>query len=310
MADEPIFSVYHSFDEAPLDAAPLDEGDDSLHAHDLGRGGAVLLAPTRSTLAPEETHRNLVVPHPRDLKRGMAGKDVLALQRALSHAGFHSWKLRTGQFGAQLEKDLKAFQKAKGLTVDGVYGPKTHAKLAAVPGAYTAFEIDLILQTVETPMHKMQRIFLASAMQLYNMRSRVHYTQGWSRMWIVKHHITTVAELSRQLQVYEDCSSSMTGLYYIAGAPDPNGFRYNGLGYTGTLGVCGQRWTSAFRPPIGALPLYGSSFPWKHVTGVVSSPEAASVRVLSHGTEAGPLLLGIDYRGDRAQIRVYPGIHY
>jgi peptidoglycan hydrolase-like protein with peptidoglycan-binding domain len=300
------YSVYTSFDDVPLDEPSTSEGDDSLHAHDLGAGGALFLAPLRPTLAAPEAKPKLIVPHPRDLERGMAGKDVLALQRALSRAKFHSWNLRTGQFGAQLQKDVKRFQATHGLVSDGVYGKLTHSKLAKF---YTAYEIDLILQTMETPMHKAQRLWLAAAMQLYNMRARVHYTQGSARMWIVKHHLTTLADLAHQSTIYEDCSSSVTGLSYVAGVPDPNGFKYNGLGYTGTLGVMGRRWYGN-HPPIGTLGFYGRYYPWVHVVGVVSSETSKQIRVFSHGSEDGPLVLAADYRGLPSQWRVYPGLNY
>lgn len=298
--------VFHSFDEVPLDEPPLEEGDDSLHAHDLGAGHAVLLAPPGPTLPPGAIPERLIVPHPRDLHKGMKGPDVLALQRALSRAGFHSWNLRTGQFGVQLEKDVKAFQRKNGLIVDGVYGRATHAKLA---GSYTLFEINLILKVhVETPREKAQRLFLAAAMHLYNVRGSVHYTQGWSRMSIVKRHLATMVALNNAGPLYEDCSSSLTGLYYIARVPDPNGFGFNGLGYTGTMAVRGSRWGASLGGlPVAACGFYGW-YPFKHVVGVVS--RGAIPRVFSHGSETGPLVLRADYRGLPAQWRIYPGIHY
>lgn len=321
------FECYHSFEECPLDDPPPPDGDDSLHAHDMGAGLAVLLAPKvppttalgwplpRPTLGPVETTRKLVVPHPRDLKRKMAGKDVLALQRALSVAGFHSWNLRTGQFGAQLEKDVRRFQTAKKIKVDGQYGQVTHAHLAASRGpkgqpAYDGYGINLLLGMMSTPMEKSQQTLVAAAMALYNIRSRVHYTQGPSRMWIVKNHVKTAAGVSKAWAVYEDCSSSATGLYYIAGVPDPNQFRFNGLGYTGTLSVCGRRWTRATKPPIGALAFYGRAYPWTHVSVIINRPATGSSRVFSHGSEAGPYLLDVDYRSDHRQTREYSGMNY
>lgn len=295
--------VYHSFDDVPLDVPPLEEGDDSLHAHDLGAGGAVFLAPPTRTLPLGPQPRQLIIPHPRDLRKGMKGKDVLALQRALSRAGYHSWNLRTGQFGDQLEKDVKRFQQKTGLHVDGVYGTATHAKLARW---YTLFEINLILQVkVETPQQKAQRLFIAASMYLYNVRGRVHYTQGWSRMSIVKWHLRALALLQGAGPLYEDCSSLMTGLYYVAGVPDPNDFGYNGLGYTGTMAVRGQRHYGT--QPVGACGFYGS-YPFGHVVGALNV--GTIPRVITHGSEPGPLVLLADYRGLPAQWRTYPGIHW
>lgn len=62
------------------------------------------------------------------LKRGMNGADVKALQAALTKLGF-SPGAADGDFGPATEQAVTAFQQAKGLTADGVAGPKT---LAAV----------------------------------------------------------------------------------------------------------------------------------------------------------------------------------
>lgn len=295
--------VYHSFDDVPLDEPPVEDGDDSLHAYDLGAGGAVLLAPPRPTIPMIPAPDRLIVPHPRDLHRGMKGKDVLALQRALSRAGFHAWGLRTGQFGDQLYKDVRRFQQTKGLHVDGVYGRETHAKLAR---SYTLYEINLILQVhLETPQQRAQRLLIAAAMYLYNVRGRVHYTQGSARMSIVRWHLATLAKLQGAGPLYEDCSSGATGLFYIARVPDPNGFYYNGLGYTGTMAVRGQRHYGT--QPVGACGFYGW-YPYAHV--VVAVTVGTIPRVWSLGSEPGPLVLRADYRGLPAQWRTYPGIHW
>lgn len=70
--------------------------------------------------------------------------------------------------------------------------------------------------------------------------------------------------------IFEDCSSSVTGLYWLAGLPDPNGRGYDGYGYTGTLASHGRVvWRlgqplSQLRP--GDLIFYGGGFPHHHVT--------------------------------------------
>lgn len=60
-----------------------------------------------------------IVPYPgKPLKRGSKGKDVERIQRAL--------KIPVdGIFGKQTEAAVKAYQKRKGLTADGIVGPKT-----------------------------------------------------------------------------------------------------------------------------------------------------------------------------------------
>lgn len=61
------------------------------------------------------------------LKKGSKGAEVEALQKLLNKYGY---TLKAdGDFGANTDKQVKAFQKANGLTVDGIVGEKTLAKL-------------------------------------------------------------------------------------------------------------------------------------------------------------------------------------
>ena len=64
------------------------------------------------------------------LKRGMAGADVKAMQELLLQLGYKLPKYGTdGDFGAETEKAVLAFQKDEGLEQDGKYGDLTHAAL-------------------------------------------------------------------------------------------------------------------------------------------------------------------------------------
>jgi peptidoglycan hydrolase-like protein with peptidoglycan-binding domain len=62
------------------------------------------------------------------LSRGATGASVKQLQQALANAGFSPGAI-DGDFGAKTDAAVKAFQKAKGLGVDGVVGPKTWSAL-------------------------------------------------------------------------------------------------------------------------------------------------------------------------------------
>ena len=60
------------------------------------------------------------------LKKGCNGDDVKMLQKALINAGYSCGSTGAdGDFGTNTEKAVKAFQKVKGLTVDGIVGKKT-----------------------------------------------------------------------------------------------------------------------------------------------------------------------------------------
>ena len=71
------------------------------------------------------------------LKKGSSGPEVLTLQTSLKQLGFDPRGV-DGVFGPGCESAVIAFQKAKGLTADGIVGPNTMAALqssAAVAGA-------------------------------------------------------------------------------------------------------------------------------------------------------------------------------
>lgn len=70
----------------------------------------------------------------RVLKNGAKGDDVKAMQVLLEAAGCKGKmdSKKYGSFGAKTEAAVKAYQKKKGLTVDGICGPKTWAKLLGV----------------------------------------------------------------------------------------------------------------------------------------------------------------------------------
>lgn len=62
------------------------------------------------------------------LREGSKGASVVTLQNKLKAAGFNPGAA-DGAFGPKTEAAVKAFQRAKGLTADGVVGPKTWDKL-------------------------------------------------------------------------------------------------------------------------------------------------------------------------------------
>lgn len=64
------------------------------------------------------------------LKKGAKGNEVKAMQTLLIGYGFSCGSSGAdGDFGSNTDKAVRAYQKAKGLSVDGSCGPKTWAKL-------------------------------------------------------------------------------------------------------------------------------------------------------------------------------------
>lgn len=88
----------------------------------------------------------------RTLKRGSQGDDVAELQTELNDRGFDCGKV-DGIFGKGTESAVKAFQRASGLTADGIVGRKTWAALEAEIKLFTVtctgvtqVQVDKIMQ--------------------------------------------------------------------------------------------------------------------------------------------------------------------
>lgn len=69
-------------------------------------------------------------PNLRTLRKGDKGDDVKALQILLIGYGYSCGSYGVdGSFGSATDRAVRAYQKAKGLSVDGIVGPKTWAML-------------------------------------------------------------------------------------------------------------------------------------------------------------------------------------
>ena len=80
------------------------------------------------TLAPTTIAPITPTPTPLSMRLGYTGEAVRTVQRKLKELGYYTGSI-DGDFGAETEKAVKAFQKANGLTADGKVGEKTLAKL-------------------------------------------------------------------------------------------------------------------------------------------------------------------------------------
>lgn len=80
--------------------------------------------------APEKPHTESVVYDMKTLRKGSQGMQVMVLQYILNTKGYEAGK-EDGIFGANTLKAVKAFQKAQGLSIDGVVGKNTWGKLLA-----------------------------------------------------------------------------------------------------------------------------------------------------------------------------------
>lgn len=84
---------------------------------------------TNKTTTPTTTTKTNPYTKPtRNLRLWSTGNDVKWLQYALNREGYNCGTV-DGIFGSNTQKQVKAFQKAKGLDADGIVGPKTREAL-------------------------------------------------------------------------------------------------------------------------------------------------------------------------------------
>jgi hypothetical protein len=128
----------------------------------------------------------------------------------------------------------------------------------------------------------------------------LHYSK-----WMVEHKDRIFYEevrpfpLGAHLPQYNDCSATFTNLYYLAGAPDPNGFNFNGYGNTASLAMNGQRVERDIR--IGDAVIYyeGGFSQWDsvHVAIVVNSENQSDPLTMSHGQSSEPSFVRVSEDG-------------
>lgn len=82
----------------------------------------------------KNTESEVCIVEVKQLKKGSKGESVKALQRMLWAMGYELGNNNPidGDFGSKTDGAVRAYQKKNGLTVDGVVGPKTWAKLLGV----------------------------------------------------------------------------------------------------------------------------------------------------------------------------------
>lgn len=276
---------------------PLDEwnGHDEIDTgHASGDKTRKLMS---AAAAPTVPPYGLYVPFLRQLKLGSIGSDVFALKRALAKSGngtWGKWGIKNNFLGTTHVTALKSFQKKNNLKVDGIYGKATHEKLAPF---YDNYGVWLVAGTkVETKEERERRLIVAAAFLGYQNRDNIHYTQGSLRMQGVRQKL-----MPPKYPNYEDCSSFSTWTYWTSGHPDPNNLGYNGYGYTGTLYSNGKI-VSLSGIKAGDLVFYGVQSPNVPAHVAIYVGEG---RVVSHGSEIGPLLLEVTYRKPIVGIRTY-----
>jgi cell wall-associated NlpC family hydrolase len=132
-------------------------------------------------------------------------------------------------------------------------------------------------------------------------KAEVHYTQDARRWEGINKELKAYRN---QFPRYADCSAFATwciwnGLDHFGVRDTVNGSNWRG-GYTGTMLSHGKRVMSRDNVLRGDCVIYGNGGTGEHTAICIGGG-----LVISHGSEAGPFKLPIDYRRDVMQIRRY-----
>ena len=256
-------------------------------------------------------------PYTGPLKLGSTGEPVKLMKRALREAGLLAYKGKpSGFFGPFAVRALVKLGAAdrlppknpggawrRGLRkfkTGGIYGPNAHRKLAPHYDAYGASRLRAIARARQVA--SVQAAGIAAMNLVINNRGSIHYTQSPRRMSGVRGQLVPPRYGS-----WEDCSSETTWICYVmhraaqrfgGSFPDPNNLGYNGQGYTGTQINHGVPVNPFAGPVARTMVFYG--YPIGHVGQKVSMN-----RIMSMGSEAGPLNVLVGYRTPTAA-RAYP----
>jgi hypothetical protein len=263
-------------------------------------------------VGPSELTRPLYFPgNPSGKPPSSDGPDVLAVKRAVWRGG--RWQGPASRFddtfskafalgtgGNVSETGLAGFQRQMKIDDTGQYGDASYQAMryARVPETFPhageplfdAYAVDLLDQAahgfVRSP-EEMRKAIADYCRGCIGNEPIWHYAQVRPMT-----HLGTAPELGGSC----DCSSHATGAYFWAEAPDPNHRGYDGYGYTGTL-VDNPRVGAPYK--IGDLALYGASTgSTEHVITCYVAGNADSSRWCSHGSEAAPYDVTLNYRGD------------
>lgn len=198
-----------------------------------------------------------------ELREGSKGPDVVRLQTLLARAGFSPGTI-DGAFGPKTKAAVMAFQRARGLIVDGIVGPQTWGALEAGGGTGTG------------PSSGTRAKIIAEANWGLANAAAIHYEQRRPIDGLNQRH---------KLPLYTDCSGFVTLCYKWAGASDPNGLNYSGAGYTGTL-LRYMSHISQSQVQPGDLVLWARNGDGEHVALVLQP--GSDPLLVSHGQESGP----------------------
>lgn len=149
-----------------------------------------------------------------------------------------------------------------------------------------------------------RRVIIKDVKNMIAHKNEIHYSQEADRWEGIQHELT---HLNNEFPRHCDCSSTMTWLLWDAmgrpyHVPDIVNHAQWRAGWTGSMYTNGKEVKHDSNLKIGDGIFYGDQgggIP-EHVAGYIGGG-----LVFSHGSEAGPYILGLDYRRDRRMSRRY-----
>ena len=212
----------------------------------------------------------------------MQGDDVKALQKVL--AGANVWK--------------KKFYYGK---IDGIYKTETAKAVKAAKhylGYPKAKENTLAGDTLNKYLNGHKRLpkwyqWRHHDRNKPNYRALIVKECAWGIKNTVNIHYKQERPMplkqwkKHKLDLTTDCSGSTTCIFYTVGLPDPNGLKYSGLGWTGSM-VNHLRQIQRKDLKVGDLIIWGAG-PGVHVCIVMKLGK--DPLLFSHGSERGPIAI-------------------
>lgn len=300
--DDPIPAESDGDDEnaaAPLRTDVVDEEpepteDEDDEAEWSMPGGVPRGAPAdaASVLAPPRVPFTRPFYGPQHPKGTTRGRDVVAVKRAFSRAGYLPWKNFTPVWGKGPVQMCARFQRDHGITATGNYGPKTHEALRTTRSkghpnewAFDAFSTQIMRnwEPPEPPPSDRDRA-VDLALWTVDIRDMIDYTQ-MRPIYPIYHNIRPPAN-PRHL----DCSGHYKYVLWAALGIDVDGL--HAYGNTYTMIQHGRHVEVHDVRPGDAIYYRG------HIVFVISNNGAGSIRVVSHGQQSGPVVLPYNYRTD------------
>lgn len=178
----------------------------------------------------------------RDIKPGARGKDVIAHKRAVSRAfpDLYPWQDFSGYYGRYFEKAvIKAKKRLELGSDDGIIREPFHTALEQhrahnKPSEWAFDDYAKLLAT------EYCHTFTTQTVRDKIVEAGFYW---YARRWKTKYSQNRPGEMCKPPQVASawDCSLFFTNTHYAADAPDPNGYNYKGLMYTGSLLAGGKK---------------------------------------------------------------------